>query len=322
MVDVKIEHKVTLGERASSGPALGVHNNALWMAWTGDGNNQLNVVQVVLRADGSLNVDLSKKQIMGDSSDRTPALASYKGRLWIAWVGVNNRQLNVMGSLNGHDFDTRTRQILSQTTDDRVVIAPFRNALFMGWTGRGNGEMNVIRSVNGNDFDLGTIKIFPGLIGSMTGLCVYRDQLRMLWVDRGSNLNVMSTVNDHDFDPGNKFTLPSQPGTWFNADCVLDNKMWGASAFHAFRTTVEPMHVSRVIFVPEINRWGQESVQIALPDSGLPSIASFQNKLVMAWLGDDNPKSSQSRLYRTVRSGAGRCRRAGGACVSTRILIS
>jgi hypothetical protein len=287
-VPVSIKNKATLGERSIAGPALGVHNGKLWMAWIGDDNKQLNVVQVVLRGDGTINIDPATKQIMAASSDGTPSLASFKGRLWMAWIGQNNRQLNVMGSRNGNDFDSTTLQIMSQTSDITPRLAAFGEMMWLAWSGRGNSELNVIGSLNGNDFNSTTIRTFPDLVGSVSGLCFYRGQLRMLWVDGGGHLNVMSSDAGNAFDVRTKFILPPQPGTNFNADCVLSTDMWGASSFHAFRHQFAPMHVSRVYFAPEVNRWAQSTGDIT-GDLGIPAIAAYQQKLVIAWLGDDLP---------------------------------
>src|SRR6478736_5414016 len=105
VADVIIGSKVILDETSDSAPALAVHNGRLWLAWIGTNNHQLNVVGVTTFPDGSLGVDPALKQTMGDSSDLAPALASFNSRLWIAWTGRGNDQLNVMGSQSGNDFD-------------------------------------------------------------------------------------------------------------------------------------------------------------------------------------------------------------------------
>src|SRR6266511_4093253 len=100
----RILHKVTLDETSDLGPALCVHSNRLWLAWIGRGNNQLDVMGATMAADATIIFDPATKQVMGDTSEFSPALASFRGRLWIAWAGVDNEQLNVMGSIHGNDF--------------------------------------------------------------------------------------------------------------------------------------------------------------------------------------------------------------------------
>jgi hypothetical protein len=91
VADTIIGNKVMLGETSDNAPGLAVPNGRLWLAWIGVDNHQLNVVGVTTMPDRSFGIDPALKQTMGESSDFAPALASFNGRLWIAWIGTGQR---------------------------------------------------------------------------------------------------------------------------------------------------------------------------------------------------------------------------------------
>ena len=79
-----------LDETSDNGPALAFHDNALFLAWRGSGNDNLNVI---VSDDGG--VTFHGKMTLPESSDDSPALASHNGRLFIAFRGSGNEDLNV-----------------------------------------------------------------------------------------------------------------------------------------------------------------------------------------------------------------------------------
>lgn len=78
-------NKITLTDTSSASPALAGHNNFLFLAWKGSGNDNLSVSL----ADGT------HKFIAPQTSDAAPSLVSHNGGLFIAWKGSGNPQLYI-----------------------------------------------------------------------------------------------------------------------------------------------------------------------------------------------------------------------------------
>lgn len=97
-IDFVVGHKDTFDDSSDLAPALASHQGRLFIAWKGSGNDNLNVAELVPNAlAGSVPVsyELVNKASFEDSSDRSPALASFGGRLVLAWKGSGNPQLNI-----------------------------------------------------------------------------------------------------------------------------------------------------------------------------------------------------------------------------------
>jgi kumamolisin len=106
-----------------------------WDACTGlgvvDGNKLLAAIHALLG-----------RVVMADSSSEGPALASHDGRLFIAWKGSGNAQLNILAS----DDDGKTiaaRQTLNQTTEHSPALVSHNGQLFLAWAGQGRGQLNL-----------------------------------------------------------------------------------------------------------------------------------------------------------------------------------
>ena len=78
-------NKVILGDTSPVSPSLASCNGLLYLAWKGDGNDNLNVM---VSADNG--VTFGNKMISPETSDDSPALASDGTTLFIAWKGSGN----------------------------------------------------------------------------------------------------------------------------------------------------------------------------------------------------------------------------------------
>ena len=79
------------------------HNNQIYIAWKGDGNDNLNVAAVVFQ--GPKITGFANKVVLGQTSQSSPALASFNGQLWVSWRGDGNNSLNTIYSTdNGRTF--------------------------------------------------------------------------------------------------------------------------------------------------------------------------------------------------------------------------
>jgi hypothetical protein len=119
----------------------------LYLAWTGRDNQKLNVAKVILFANtaGAFGIEgLEGKVVLGDSSEQAPALASHNGRLFLAWKGAGNHNLNLMFSNdNGATFVGKST--FGESSELAPTLASHGGRLFLAWTGRGNEKINVAK---------------------------------------------------------------------------------------------------------------------------------------------------------------------------------
>ncbi len=192
--------KRTFGDTSDCAPALVSHNGVLLLGWKGSGNDNLNVARVDLFAStaGGFGIEgLSGKVILGDTSSTSPALASHEGRLYLAWKGSGNENLNLMFSEDGGRTFTG-KMIFGDTTDLAPALASHAGHLFLGWRGSGNENLNVARVLLGTDptvpFAIGGLVdkvILPETSTDALALASHRERLFLAWKGSGNfNLNL------------------------------------------------------------------------------------------------------------------------------------
>ena len=139
--------KMTFNETSHHSPVLASHGGHLYLAWTGRGDGNLNVAKVTLFGNtaGGFGIEgLEDKIVLGDTSEQSPALVSHNGRLFLAWKGAGNDNLNLMFSEdNGASFIGKTT--FNETSHHAPVLASHGGRLFLAWTGRGDGNLNVAK---------------------------------------------------------------------------------------------------------------------------------------------------------------------------------
>ena len=87
---------------------------------------------------------IRNKVILAETSSDSPAIVSRGGRLFIAWKGSGNDNLNIMFSDdNGHSF--RGKHISGETSDHQPALAVHNELLFIAWKGSGNENLNLAR---------------------------------------------------------------------------------------------------------------------------------------------------------------------------------
>jgi hypothetical protein len=159
--------------------------------------------------NGNTITGFTQKVILGDTSPLSPSLASFDGRLYIAWKGDGNDFLNVMCSTdNGHTFGNKYTS--PETSPQAPGLAVHNGNLYITWKGDGNDFLNVaIVNTSGaattgfsQKVTLGDTSPQSPCLASLNG------RLYLGWKGDGNDLlNVMySTDNGHTF--GNKYTSP------------------------------------------------------------------------------------------------------------------
>lgn len=151
----------TLSESSDHPPALAFSGSRLVLAWTGRGNEHLNLARVVLFANtaGRCGIEgIDSKIVLGETSSDSPALASNLGRLFLAWKGSGNDNLNIAVSEDdGMTFPSKTT--LPETSSDRPALAAHAGKLFLAWKGSGNDQLNAAHAVL-----LGNTEGFAGFV--------------------------------------------------------------------------------------------------------------------------------------------------------------
>ena len=197
-------------ETSDFAPALVSHNGHLFIAWKGMGDGFLNVAKVSLFASsaGAFGIDTIEENVtLSDSTSHTPALASHDGRLFIAWKGSDNENLNVMFSDdNGATF--HGKNLSPETSNAGPSLASHNSELFISWKGTGVGYLNVARvgliantagsfAIAGivDNVTLSSFSDYAPAIASLSGL------LFLVWAARaGDNrLNIVSSGDGKNF---------------------------------------------------------------------------------------------------------------------------
>ncbi|MEX2745985.1 FG-GAP-like repeat-containing protein [Rhizobium mongolense] len=142
-------------------PALASHNGRLFIAWRGSGNENLNVAAVSLQTDASgafsIGEQFEARATLGELSSDAPALASHRGRLFLAWKGFGNEEINVgkveiLGNTAGGfriGAVEDERKLAGEKTDTAPALASHNNRLFVSWKLAGDEELNMVVSSDG-----------------------------------------------------------------------------------------------------------------------------------------------------------------------------
>src|SRR5262249_39044475 len=112
---------------------------------TGEGDGELNVA-VVSRVSGPPEAvsGLSSKKTLPERSDCRPALASAGSRLFLAWTGQGDGNLNLLTSPAG-GTTWGDKFTFDETSSHGPALASHDGELFLAWKGSGNENLNVAR---------------------------------------------------------------------------------------------------------------------------------------------------------------------------------
>src|ERR1051326_6463255 len=97
--------KSSSNEQSRHGVSLVVHQDRLYVAWTGTDNN----LNVMYSTDGGRSFDSFTKQIVYEQSYAKPALASYRDRLYLACAGTDENLNLIYSTDGGRNFDFSTK---------------------------------------------------------------------------------------------------------------------------------------------------------------------------------------------------------------------
>jgi len=172
-------------------PSIAALNNRIYIAWKGDGNDNLNVMY---SADGG--VTFGNKYTSNETSPQAPFICAHNGNLYIAWKGDGNDNLNVAEVVVSGSNITgfANKRTLGDTSPKSPSLASFGGRLYLAWKGDGNDNLNVMYSAdNGNTF--GHKYTSNETSPQAPGLCASSSNLYITWKGDGNdNLNVAQVV--------------------------------------------------------------------------------------------------------------------------------
>jgi hypothetical protein len=92
--------------------------------------------------NGAVPTGVFNKALLNDTSPLTPALASHRGHLYLAWRGDGNTSLNIMSSRdNGASFGNK--YVSPERSSDSPALTTLGGTIFLAWKGDGNSNLNV-----------------------------------------------------------------------------------------------------------------------------------------------------------------------------------
>ncbi len=274
---------VTLQDTTSNSPALAVLGNAAYLAWTGVGNNELNVSCSV---DGGRT--FAGKATSGNSSPAAPALAAHLGALYLAWTGSNNNLLNLMkADVTGTAVVGFSNQAtLGQTSAFTPAIASFGGKLYVAWTGSGNLNLNIASSADGVTLD----QVFVSGETSANGpaLTVHDGKLLLGWKGNGNdnlNIGIVQTAGALALQK-----LATLPDTSNERPCMVSNGqlVLGWKGDGNFNLNFEASQDDGKTF-------GGKFTSRETSDH-VPAIAVFEGVALTAWVGHGNQSLNVARV--------------------------
>jgi len=136
------------------------------------------------------------------TSDHSPALAAFNGRLYLAWKGNDN--LNVSSSTDGQNWDPQI--MFDEFTPHGPALASFNGRLYIGWTGTDEfALLNVMSTDDGVNWGNKVTIREDSQYGP--ALCAFDGKLYIAWtgVDELSLVNLLSSSDGTTW--GGKVTL-------------------------------------------------------------------------------------------------------------------
>jgi hypothetical protein len=271
-------------------PSLCVHNSNLYVAWEGKDNHRLNVAQVNLNGDPTIKpiTGFSNKVYFNDMSKAGPSLASFNGRLFMAWEGAGNGYLNVMYSTDGGKTFGNKYVSPEMSTETTPVLCVHNGNLYIAWEGKDNHRLNVAQ-VNINEKGVITgfsNKVyFNDMSKAGPSLASFNGRLFMAWEGAGNGyLNVMySTDGGKTF--GNKYISPEMSTETTPALCVRNGNLyiaWEGKDNHRLNIARVEINGNSII-----TGFSNKDYFNDMSKAG-PSLASLNDRLFMAWEGAGN----------------------------------
>jgi Astacin (Peptidase family M12A) len=251
-----------------------------------------NMGQRLRQSDGDLAAlwfghPITDVDILGDKSDVRLALTSHLGRLYLAWRGSGNDNLNIAFS-DDSGITIRGKQTLGETSSHAPALTSHNGKLYLAWKGSGNANINVAQvnisspdnpSINGlvNKKTLGETTDNSPALTSHTGF------LFMGWRGSGNdNLNVSLSADD-----GSTFAGRAISDTSSDSPALVSHNgrlvmAWKGSG----NDNINLANVELAGSLVTGNLLGKTTISDTT--SASPNIASCRGTLFLCWRGSGN----------------------------------
>jgi len=224
------------------------------------------------------------KVVLGDTSPKSPALASLNGRLYLAWKGDGNDFLNVMySSDNGRTFGNKYTS--KETSPQAPALCVHNGNLYISWKGDGNDNLNVAQvTIAGNSITGFANKVTLGDTSPLsTSMASFNGRLYLAWKGDGNDFLNVEYSSDNGRTFGNKYTSketsPQAPALCVhNANLYISWKGDGNDNLNVAQVTIAGNSITGF------------ANKVTLGDTSplSPALASCNNRLNIGWKGDGN----------------------------------
>ncbi|MFJ3658251.1 tetratricopeptide repeat protein, partial [Streptomyces nigra] len=216
-----------LADSTDLNPCLATHAGKLYLAWVGRGNKKINVARLALVGNtaGAFGIEIESKVVLGATSDAAPALASHNGRLFLAWRGSGNKQLNLAFSQDDGATFSDTKVLPDDSSELGPSLASHRGRLVIAWAGVSNDAINVAKVVLfGNTAGtfgiegLADKNVLPYDSDAAPALASFNDLLFLAWKDIEDDYLHIELSRDGTF---------GVDGPWFFSDLNSEHRKFG-----------------------------------------------------------------------------------------------
>jgi len=227
--------------------------------------------------------------ILGETTDTRPSLAFLGGRLFAAWRGSGNDNLNLIYSDDGG----RTYSghvIFGETSSHAPSLTTHNGALFLAWKGSGNEDINIASVTLGpvGDFRIlgltGKV-ILPETTDNSPVIASHNGQLILAWRGSGNDDLNVAVSSDNGASFAGKLTLAESSDdspaiVSHNGKLILAWRGSGNEELNVATVTQGPGPIFPVTGVTG-------KVILAEESEYSPALASRQGVLHLAWCGTD-----------------------------------
>ena len=177
--------------KTDAGPALAVYNGKLYLAYKGNGSNDLWYNDNVFDGTSWLANDLEITQGGHSKTDAGPALAVYNGKLYLAYKGNGSNDLwyNVFDGTSWMANDLEITQGGHSKTDAGPALAMYNGKLYLAYKGNGSNDLwyNVFDGTSWMANDLEITQGGHSKTDAGPALAVYNGKLYLAYKGNGSN---------------------------------------------------------------------------------------------------------------------------------------
>jgi hypothetical protein len=298
-VEVIINNPLILGDTSPVSPSIAFCNGNLYLAWKGDGNDDLNVM---VSTDAGVSFsDFNKFYSPAETSSDAPALAADGSTLFIAWKEGNDH-LHVstvaLDPVSGRPLGINSTNPLTDTSPFRPALAVLNGKVYLAWRGDGNDDLNVMMSTDagptGASFsDVNKLSTSAQTSSAAPTLGTNDGSLFIAWRDGNDYLNVASVL----LDLLSGRPLAINPPAVLGDTSQLNPALAGLNGnlYLAWKGDGNDNLNVKVSTNGEAS-FGSLPFTSAQTSSDAPALASDGSTLFIAWKGDSNDKLNVARV--------------------------